>query len=505
MQTNLSPDQVFESEVHAKIVSAGTFQNFQNQPSALAYLNGQIMLRKKMMTRIGNLEKKVSNFQKSGLTKRFLKVPSKLLPQDKVNCEQELSRASNVMLEFELLMKDLIVLKKSCWDETQTLKPKKKEEYEYYSDKVLEVTPLMDALEDIQIKLKETNLQVNKSNGIATKSVTILENKRIMRRRKENRKIALKKAFKRDVESLTIFLLKYTSKSFDEVFEVSEVKVVASKNQYSKKSKTDPSTLEGVNADNDLNVSGVEAGEGLEVDSIAEDDGSDAEEECQVIDQILDVRGFTSAGERDEVNNNNQSKKTKYKHEKLQRDIQVKCEASQLEEKDFKSLQFSKKDLKSLKLMLSLKVIVSSVEGVMKAFVDDWNEATTAVDDTVLDLTTTEGTEEMVEDNSKDNGKEKDDEERSKDNGAEKDLDSSKVFLDTEGQEKSMKKKYKRVIKLVIEEHGNNMKMRKLKKEVLKKVAEFDNRLDVDREESFDKFVVKVKNLIIEGKYVSLQ
>ena len=117
-----------------------------------------------MMTRIGNLEKKVSNFQKSGLTKRFLKVPSKLLPQDKVNCEQELSRASNVMLEFELLMKDLIVLKKSCWDETQTLKPKKKEEYEYYSDKVLEVTPLMDALEDIQIKLKETNLQVNKSN-----------------------------------------------------------------------------------------------------------------------------------------------------------------------------------------------------------------------------------------------------------------------------------------------------------------------------------------------------
>ena len=33
----------------------------------------------------------------------------------------------------------------------------------------------MDALEDIQIKLKETNLQVNKSNGIATKRVPLLE------------------------------------------------------------------------------------------------------------------------------------------------------------------------------------------------------------------------------------------------------------------------------------------------------------------------------------------
>ena len=154
-----------------------------------------------MLTRISYLEKKVSCFQKSGLTKRFLKMPFRLLPQDKVNSEQELARATNVILELKLLMKELIVLKKSCWDEMQSLKPKKKEENEYFSEKVDEVAELLDTLESIQTKLNATNVQINKSNGIVTTGVSIMENKRVMRRKKENRKIAEKKLLKEKLKA----------------------------------------------------------------------------------------------------------------------------------------------------------------------------------------------------------------------------------------------------------------------------------------------------------------
>ena len=125
-QHGSSQDQKFESEIHDRIVSAGIFQYFLNQPAALSYLNGQFMLRKKHLIKLEKLEKSVRNFEKSGLTRRFMKCPSKLLPQDKQNCEQELSRADRVMGEIQMFKKELILLKKNCVDENESVKPKRK-------------------------------------------------------------------------------------------------------------------------------------------------------------------------------------------------------------------------------------------------------------------------------------------------------------------------------------------------------------------------------------------
>ena len=125
-QQHSSQDQKFESEIHDRIVSAGIFQYFLNQPAALSYLNGQFMLRKKHLIKLEKLEKSVRNFEKSGLTRRFMKCPSKLLPQDKQNCEQELSRADRVMGEIQMFKKELILLKKNCVDENESVKPKRK-------------------------------------------------------------------------------------------------------------------------------------------------------------------------------------------------------------------------------------------------------------------------------------------------------------------------------------------------------------------------------------------
>ena len=102
-QQKKSEQNIFESEVHARIVSGGTFHFFQNQASALAYLNGQIILRRSHADKLVKLEKKVRSFQNSGLTKRFLKVPTKWMPQDKYNCQQEKNRAEKVLLELHLL------------------------------------------------------------------------------------------------------------------------------------------------------------------------------------------------------------------------------------------------------------------------------------------------------------------------------------------------------------------------------------------------------------------
>jgi hypothetical protein len=41
-----------EKEIHDKILDAGIFHHFANQPSALAYLNGQLILRKTHLDRI---------------------------------------------------------------------------------------------------------------------------------------------------------------------------------------------------------------------------------------------------------------------------------------------------------------------------------------------------------------------------------------------------------------------------------------------------------------------
>ena len=58
-----------------------------------------------------------------------MKVPTKLVPRDKVNCEQELSRAAKVLSKMEMFKKELVSLKKHCLDEELSIKAKKKEEH----------------------------------------------------------------------------------------------------------------------------------------------------------------------------------------------------------------------------------------------------------------------------------------------------------------------------------------------------------------------------------------
>jgi hypothetical protein len=64
-----SENQKFERDIHDRICDAGIFYHFANQPSALAYLNGQIMLRKSHYEKLKKLEKSLNNFKNSGVTK----------------------------------------------------------------------------------------------------------------------------------------------------------------------------------------------------------------------------------------------------------------------------------------------------------------------------------------------------------------------------------------------------------------------------------------------------
>ena len=105
-------------------------------------------------------------------------------------------------------------MKKHCLDEEHSIKPKKREEYDCHSDKVVVIESLADRLEEIKYKL---------------------ENKRIMRSKRENKKNSTRKAFNRDIESLKRFLPKYTSKDFDDAFEIIENKVSAPANHFVKK------------------------------------------------------------------------------------------------------------------------------------------------------------------------------------------------------------------------------------------------------------------------------
>ena len=165
----------------------------------------------------------------------------------------------------------------------------------------------------------------------------------------------------------------------------------------------------------------------------------------------------------------------------------MKTDALRLCEKDFKSLQFSKKDLKSLKLLTSLKFVNSSLEKAITVQVNEWNEASIEV---------------LMSDDAVDS--EQENEEVSNDDSGAKILTTENYVEETsEDLDKKLKKKYKKTIKLVLEENGKKMKLKKLRKEVLKRAAEFDDR--DDRLDSFKKFIVKVKNLAVIGKYATLE
>ena len=52
----------FENDVHSRYMDAGIFQNFSNQPAALAYLNGQFIMRKEHTKKIEHMKRALKNF-----------------------------------------------------------------------------------------------------------------------------------------------------------------------------------------------------------------------------------------------------------------------------------------------------------------------------------------------------------------------------------------------------------------------------------------------------------
>ena len=388
---NAERNHFHEAEIHQRIFAAGTFNYFGNQQAALAYLNGQYLMRKNQDAKIKDFEKSVGNFEKSGLTKRFLKIPSRLLPQDRSNCEREVARANKLVSDLGLFKEELIKLKTSCLDETKSVKRKKTEEFEYFSEKVLEMNHLNERIARIVTKLNHTNIHINKSSGLFTTGVSILENKRIMRRKKENRRNERKDAFKRNVASLTTFLQKYTNKDFKAAFEVHEKKVITSKNQYTGVSKSNKS------GQSDVEMSGIDGD--LPREQVEEEVCDDSEED--MVEEVLGaaderVNLGDDGIEQEEVDQNMNmvdcvdlsndrpvlSKKSRYVHEKIVKTIKP---TTKLGEEDFKSLEFGVKDLKALKLLLEIRAVQDSVVDVIQSFLYEKEE--TVIDSSEADIT----------------------------------------------------------------------------------------------------------------------
>ena len=453
-----SDQSKFEAEVHRSIMEGGTFGFFQNQPAALAYLNGQIILRCQQKERMQNLKRKVQSFQNSGLTKRFLKVPSKPLPQDKYNCEQETSRASKVILELHLFENELVILKKNCLDDHHSVKPKKREEFEYYSEKLADLMPLIAALQEIRVKLQCTNVVINKSKGLNTKGVSVRENKRIMRRRKENKKIAIKDAFNRNVQSLKTFLSKYTESGFEEKFQIVMKNVEASTNQYKSVAAVvaaSDSRYEQANSDVE-EVGTVAAGASSELVADKELQASDTE-----MSEAVDLENNTR----------------KFKHEKKDRIIQLKDD-QKLAAGEFLSLNFTKKDQKSLRLLLDLKAVDEDIEHEIKVKLYEWG-------DEAVNLSEEEAFYEEPDENG----------------------ENGQGLVPEVSEKKRLKRRCKQLIKSILEENGQRMKIKKLKR-IFEEKLDFSETKEPEVDDKagdlFEKYIAKMKDVTINGKYATV-
>jgi hypothetical protein len=292
-----------------------------------------------------------------------MKVPTKLVPREKVNCEQELSRADKVLAEMEMFKKELVSLKKRCLDEELYIKAKKKEEYEYYCRKLKEIDIVVTNLEIIRLKLNDTNLEINRSRGTFTKGVSILENKRVMRRKKENQKINNRKAFQRNVESLKNFLSKYSDLNFDDVFSIDEQKVPVPANHFVRnRQDKDPERH-----DSHDSVSRDEESEPEDGDLCVHSTGDHA---SQVSDDDSQESVVVINENQDSSVPNRSTSKPKYQHLKIERTINIK---RKIKIGQLKSLNFDKKDKKSLELLTSLMSADATLEKVIKSKCSEWD------------------------------------------------------------------------------------------------------------------------------------
>ena len=77
-----------------------------------------------------------------------------------------------------------------------------------------------------------------------------------------------------------------------------------------------------------------------------------------------------------------------------------------------------------------------------------------------------------------------------------------KYFNDDSDDKKKMRKRYKKSITEVLAESGNRMKKKKLKGKVVQLSSQYDKREDDVRKEMFEKYLTKVKDVVVGKKYV---
>ena len=448
----------FEIEIHQKILNAGTFKFFLNQHAALAYLNGQLVLRKDHLKKIERLEKSLVAFKTSGLTKRFMRIPVKSLPNDKYHCERELNRAALTYDEMVRFLSELVSLKTDCLDDIQAVKPKKSEEYSYFDTVIEKIKSLSTEMKSIRQSLYKTNLVINQSKGVYGALSSVLENKRKMRRLKEHTKVENRKAFKRSVKSLELFLSKYTSKKFEEVFKIVEKTEKVSANHHGKtRTKT--------------------KAEGSLVDDHEIDDGElsilDTPVECE-IDVVEDLNSNQLHAEVDKSSYS----KPRYQHFKIKKEILLLN--GQLAHDDFLSFNFKKQDRKGLALLKSISALDSKSLKVVNTLMSEWS----------LDCSSNLDLGDDIEDKIDD-----------MDNEVEE-----HITVESEGEEqqlvgKERKKKYKSIIRELLGD-CEKMKIKKLRKQCIAMVATFDNRDEEARVNSFEKYIKKMDGVVIVGKYV---
>ena len=65
-----------------------------------------------------------------------------------------------------------------------------------------------------------------------------------------------------------------------------------------------------------------------------------------------------------------------------------------------------------------------------------------------------------------------------------------------------MRKRYKKSITEVLAENGNRMKKKQLKGKVVQLSSQYDKREDDVRKEMFEKYLSKVKDVVVGKKYV---
>ena len=275
-----------------------------------------------------------------------------------------------------------------------------------------------------------------------------------------------------------------------DAFKIHEDKVIASKNQYtgvsnSNNSGRSESGRSGRNKDTVSDDVEIEVHDTSEKDLEEEDGDKDMEEVMVVADQ-----SDGTSDQEDDVDHNMNSinnRTVKYIHEKIVRTIKP---TKKLGEENFKSQEFTGKDLKALRLLLELGAVQDSLVDVIQSFV---NEKETEIDSSRA---------EVAEDSIVINSEEPEEEQ----------MDSIVINSEEPEEEQmlnnqmsSLRKLYKKAVLSVMEENDNKFKLKKLKKKVFELSEEFDDLDSVARQARVEKYIQKVKGLVVVGKYAIVQ